>query len=191
MILNGLTGQLLLAMPSLQDRRFKDSVILVCHHDDEGCMGLIINRPQHISICDVLEDIQLTPDHAILKTLPENNLLTYEGGPIDSFRGFVLHDSWHMYESTMQVTTDLHLTTSRDALEEIAQGLGPEHFMLVLGYAGWDAGQLEQELLENSWLVTGANHQLVFHTPPEHRWALGAQSMGINKSHLSSQVGHA
>lgn len=191
MILNDLTGQLLLATPSLQDRQFKDSVVLLCHHDNDGSMGLIINRPQEISIRDVLEDIQLIPNEDMLKTFPEHRLVSYEGGPMDSFRGFILHDSWHMYESTMQITPEFHLTTSRDVLEEISQGLGPEHFMLILGYAGWDAGQLEQELMENAWLITGANPHLVFQTPPEHRWALGAQSMGVNKSHLSSQIGHA
>jgi putative transcriptional regulator len=191
MVLNDLTGQLLLATPSLQDRQFKDSVVLLCHHQDDGSMGLIINRPQSISIQEVLEDIQLTPNEAVLKTFPEHRLLSYEGGPMDTFRGFVLHDGWHMYESTMQITPEFHLTTSRDILEEISQGLGPEHFMLILGYAGWDAGQLEQELMDNSWLVASANQHIVFQTPPEHRWALGAQSMGVNKSHLSSQIGHA
>jgi len=191
MLLNDLSGQLLLATPSLQERQFKDSVILLCHHDQEGSMGLIINRPQDISIRDVLEDIQLSPNEAVLKTYPDYRLATYEGGPMDTFRGFVLHDDWHMYESTMKITTDLHLTTSKDVLEEIAQGHGPEYFMLVLGYAGWEAGQLEQELVDNSWLIAGANQHIVFQTPPEHRWSLGAQSMGVDKSHLSSQIGHA
>ena len=191
MVLNDLNGKLLLATPSLQEHQFKDSVILLCHHDEEGSMGLIINRPQEITIRDVLEDIQLSPNEDVLKTFPEHRLLSYEGGPMDSFRGFVLHDGWHMYESTMQITPELHLTTSRDVLEELAQGLGPEHFMLILGYAGWDAGQLEQELIDNSWLIVGSSQHLVFETEPEHRWALGAQSMGISKSHLSSQIGHA
>lgn len=191
MVLNDLNGKLLLATPSQQERQFKDSVILLCHHDEEGSMGLIINRPQEITIRDVLEDLQLFLNEDVLKTFPEHRLLSYEGGPIDSFRGFVLHDGWHMYESTMQITPELHLTTSRDILEELAKGLGPEHFMLILGYAGWSAGQLEQELMDNSWLIVGSNHHLIFEAAPEHRWALGAQSMGISKSHLSSQIGHA
>jgi len=191
MMLNDLNGKLLLATPSLQERQFKDSVILLCHHDDDGAMGLIVNRPQEITIRDILEDIKLFPQEDTLKAWPEHRLLSYEGGPIDAFRGFVLHDGWHMYESTMQITSELHLTTSRDVLEELAQGLGPEHFMLILGYTGWSAGQLEQELLDNSWLIAGSSHQLIFDTAPEHRWGLAAQSMGITKSHLSSQVGHA
>jgi len=191
MLFDVLKGSLLLAMPSLQERQFKDSVILLCHHDAEGSMGLIINRPQDISIDDVLEDIQLTPAHHIIEQLSQDEVHSYEGGPIDPFRGFVLHDGHHIYESTMQITTELHLTTSKDVLEKIAQQQGPEHFILILGYAGWDAGQLETEILENNWLVTPANDTILFHTPPELRWALSAQSMGVDKSHLSSQIGHA
>jgi len=191
MLFNELKGKLLLATPSLQERQFKDSVILLCHHDAEGSMGLIINRPQDISIADVLEDIQLTPDYHIIDKLPQDAAHSYEGGPLDPFRGFVLHDGQHIYESTMQVTPELHLTTSKDVLEKIAQQQGPQHFILILGYAGWDAGQLEAEILENHWLLVPAHASILFHTPPELRWAMSAQSMGIDKSHLSSQVGHA
>jgi len=188
---NELKGQLLLATPNQHDPQFKDSVILLCHHDAEGSMGLMINRPQEISIDDVLADIQLTPNRARLQQLPPHRLNSYEGGPVDPFRGFVLHDGWHIYESTMQISTELHLTTSKDVLEEISQGQGPQEFMLILGYAGWSAGQLEREILDNDWLIVAANEHIVFHAPSEQRWALGAQSMGIEKSHLSSQIGHA
>ncbi|MDX8396637.1 MAG: YqgE/AlgH family protein [Mariprofundaceae bacterium] len=191
MMMQSLSGQLLLATPSLQDRQFKDSVILVCHHDEEGCMGLIINRPQEISVGSVLDDLDLKTEPSFLSHLIEYCNCSYEGGPIDPFRGFVLHDGWHVYDSTMQITPELHLTTSRDILEEVALSQGPEHFMLILGYAGWDAGQLEQELAENAWLITSANHQTLFQTAPEHRWALSAQNIGVNKAHLSSQIGHA
>jgi len=191
MQINNLTGQILLATPSLQDRHFRDAVVLVCHHDEEGCMGLIVNRPQEVSVIDVLEDIQLAPDHDYFSSLPEHRNVSFEGGPVDPFRGFVLHDGWHIYDSTMQVTPEIHLTTSRDILEEIATGSGPEHFMLILGYAGWDAGQLEQELANNDWLVAAANHHLLFQAEPEIRWALAAQSMGVSKANLSDQIGHA
>jgi len=191
MQINNLTGQILLATPSLQDRHFRDSVVLVCHHDEEGSMGLIVNRPQEVSIIDVLEDIQLTPDRSYITGLPDYRSQSYEGGPVDPFRGFVLHDGWHIYDSTMQVNPELHLTTSRDILEEIAAGSGPEHFMLILGYAGWDAGQLEQELANNDWLVAAPNHHLLFQTDPDLRWALAAQSMGVSKATLTNQIGHA
>jgi putative transcriptional regulator len=191
MQIHHLTGQLLLATPSLQDRNFRDSVVLVCHHDEEGCMGLIVNRPQEVSIIDVLEDLKLKPDRNYVAGLSEFRAVSYEGGPVDPFRGFVLHDGWQIYDSTMQVTPELHLTTSRDILEEIAAGNGPEHFMLILGYAGWGEGQLEQELANNDWLVAGPNHHLLFQTDPELRWALAAQSMGVSKANLTNQIGHA
>lgn len=191
MKLSSLSGQLLLSTPSLRDIHFQDSVVLVCHHDQDGSMGLIINRPQHIMIQDVFADVGIQVKQDALKSLEDYNAHCYEGGPMDAFRGFVLHDGWHIYESTMQVSEDIHLSTSRDVLEMIAEGEGPEHFMFVLGYAGWAAGQLEQELMENSWMVCGVNTPLLFHTPPEARWAIAAHSMGVDKAHLSSQVGHA
>jgi putative transcriptional regulator len=190
MQINSLTGQLLLAMPTLQDPNFRDSVVLVCHHDSDGCMGLIINRPQELTVEAVLEDLKCSDAQA---SGPSDwrEQLTFTGGPMDSFRGFVLHDGWHVYESTMQVSPELHLTASRDVLEDIACGNGPEHFMLILGYAGWGAGQLESELGNNDWLVAPANQHIVFHVPPEMRWGIGARSMGIDRSMLSDQIGHA
>jgi len=184
MRVNDLSGNLLLAMPSLDDVHFSDSVILLCHHDAEGSMGLIINRPQNITVGAVLDDMQLNGIRH-----PEQP--TFEGGPVEPFRGFVLHDSWHVYDSTLCVNPEINLTMSRDVLEDISQGEGPEHFMLLLGYAGWESGQLESEINRNDWLVSQADVQLVFHTPIEQRWTLGAQAMGVNKAQLSDQVGHA
>ena len=190
MQINELTGQILLATPSLQDPSFSDAVVLICHHDDEGGMGLIINRPQEIRMPDVLEDlgIEVVNKEGLAD---EKEPSVFEGGPVDTFRGFVLHDGWHVYESTMQISDELHLTGSRDVLEELARGEGPEHYMLILGYAGWHAGQIEQELSNNDWLVTPASQHIVFHEPPEKRWAFGARCMGINRSQLSDQIGHA
>ncbi|NWF37468.1 YqgE/AlgH family protein [Mariprofundus sp. KV] len=185
-----LTGQLLLATPSLQDPNFSDSVILICHHDDEGCMGLIVNRPQEISLSDVLNDLGIEQS-AKADPSDEVKQRVYEGGPVDAFRGFVLHDGWHIYESTMQISEELHLTSSRDVLEELARGEGPEHYMFILGYAGWSAGQLEQELSNNDWIIAPVSHHILFQEPPEMRWSFGARCMGINRSQLSSQVGHA
>jgi len=184
MHLNDLTGSLLLSMPSLKDGNFTDGVVLLCHHDTEGSMGLLINRPQEITVGAVLDDMKL-------KGIKHPEMPTFEGGPVEAFRGFVLHDSWQVYDSTLCVTPDIHLTTSRDVLEEIARGDGPEHFMLLLGYAGWEAGQLEEEINRNDWLISPADAHLVFHSPFEQRWTLGAQAVGVNKAQLSDQVGHA
>jgi len=186
--INQLTGQLLLATPSLQDPSFSDSVILICHHDEEGCMGLMINRPQEIILPDVLVDLGI---EAKPELYDETQQRVYEGGPVDAFRGFVLHDGWDIYDSTMQISEELHLSSSRDVLEDLARGEGPEHFMFILGYAGWHAGQLEQELANNDWLIAPASHHILFQEPPEMRWDFGARCMGIDRSQLSNQVGHA
>jgi len=183
MQLSKLTGKILLAMPTLTDPRFAESVALICHHDEDGSMGLLINRPQHITVGAVLDDLKLGKDAM--------DAPTFEGGPVEPFRGFVLHDGWHIYDSTLCVTPEIHLTTSRDVLEELAKGNGPEHFMLLLGYAGWDAGQLEDEISRNDWLVAPGSAHIVFHTPIEQRWIAGARSMGVDKAQLSDQIGHA
>jgi len=183
MQLSKLNGQILLAMPTLTDPHFAEGVVLLCHHDADGSMGLIINRPQHITVGAVLDDMKLGK-----KTM---DAPTFEGGPVEPFRGFVLHDGWQIYDSTLCVTPDIHLTTSRDVLEELATNDGPEHFMLILGYASWDAGQLEEEISRNDWLVVPGSSQIVFHTPIEQRWIAGAQAMGVDKAQLSNQIGHA
>lgn len=191
MQLQHLTGQLLLAMPSLQDPHFRDSVVLVCHHDAEGSMGLIINRPQEITVHDVLVDMKLPALDITMSSSLVKDAVVFEGGPVEPFRGFVLHDGWHVYESTMQVTPELHLTTSRDVLEELAAADGPEHFMLILGYAGWDGGQLEAELANNDWLIAPVSHHIIFQEPPEQRWSFGARIIGIDRAQLSNEIGHA
>ncbi|MDQ6981856.1 MAG: YqgE/AlgH family protein [Mariprofundus sp.] len=190
MQINQLAGQILLASPALDDPNFRDAVVLICHHNAEGCMGLIINRPRQIDVFEVLHDLGICmPD---IRFDMHNHLpRVFEGGPIDDFRGFVLHDGWNIYESTMQISQELHLTASRDVLEDLGDGDGPEHYLLILGYAGWQAGQLERELSNNDWLIAPASHHIVFQEPPEERWNLGARSMGIERSQLSSQVGHA
>lgn len=190
MQINQLAGQLLLAMPSLRDPNFANSVVLVCHHDAGGSMGLVINRPREVSVHDVLADLDIGPETG--RELVSTDIdRVFEGGPVDTFRGFVLHDGWHIYDSTTEITPELYLTASRDILEALARGDGPEHYLLLLGYAGWGAGQLEQELSNNDWLIAPASHHILFQEPAEGRWNFGARCMGINPARLSSQVGHA
>lgn len=185
-----LSGQILLASPSLRDPNFANAVVLICHHDSEGCMGLVINRPGKISLLDVLNDLGFQAGDGERKNNPASQRV-FEGGPVDSFRGFILHDGWHIYESTMQITPELHLTTSNDVLEELAHGDGPEHYLMMLGYSGWGAGQLEQELSNNDWLIAPLSDQIIFHESPEQRWNFGARCMGFDRTRLSSQIGHA
>lgn len=179
-----LKGQLLLAMPTLADPNFHDGVVLLCHHDDDGSMGLLINRTHKVTVNSVLSDLKLGHGHGL-------NVSTFEGGPVEPFRGFVLHDSQHAYKSTLSITSEISLSTSLDVLEDIAHGSGPEHFLLILGYAGWDGGQLEEEINRNDWLIAPAEQNIIFHAPIEHRWTLAAKSMGVDKAHLSMQAGHA
>jgi len=188
--LNQLAGQLLLATPTLTDPHFKDTVILVCNHDTDGSMGLIINRPRDITVLDVLTDLDIQSSDP-LNDISSLTMPVFEGGPVDEFRGFVLHDGWQIFDSTMQITSELYLTASRDILEALGKGEGPEHYMMMLGYAGWASGQLEEELARNDWLIAPASHHIIFQEPPGQRWAFGARCMGVDRSHLSSQIGHA
>jgi len=188
-----LSGQLLLATPSMNDHFFQDSVVLLCHHDDEGSMGLVLNHTQDISVFDVLDDMDLCHEQRKrgIAQMRFEEQVVFEAGPLDTYRGFVLHDTNTIYDSTMCVGEDLYLTTSKDILEDLAAGGGPQRFLLLLGYAAWEAGQLENELIANDWLLAQPSHTLIFNTPCEHRWALGARSLGFERSQLSSQVGHA
>ncbi len=191
MHLNQLAGHLLLATPSLKDPNFQDAVVLVCNHDQEGSMGLIINRPRDISLLEVLNDLEIPTGDDPLHDTDHLKHPVFDGGPVDEFRGFILHDGWHVFDSTMQVTDDLYLTASRDVLEQLGKGEGPEHYMMMLGYTGWAAGQLESELADNDWLIAPASHQIIFQEPPDQRWNFGARCMGVERSQLSDQIGHA
>lgn len=189
--MSGLAGKLLVAAPSLDDPNFNKSVVLVCHHDEHGCMGLTLNRPRKLSLQQVLAElgIKTSPDAARC----DERLLgpVHDGGPVDPMRGFILHDAWHVYESTMRISEDVHLTASRDVLEAIGAGQGPEHYLMLLGYAGWGKQQLERELLNNDWLIAPFTADILFHVAPAERWDFGIRCMGIDPAHLSEQCGHA
>ncbi|MDX8377876.1 MAG: YqgE/AlgH family protein [Mariprofundales bacterium] len=186
-----LSGQFLLATPCLKNFSFRDCVILVCHHDDDGSMGLVINRLQSdIYLDDILSEMNLSLPYNKRRYSKHN---TYSGGPVESGRGFLLHDGDDLnnYEASVCISDNLHLTTSRDILEDIANDTGPHNFLLALGYTGWTSGQLKQELDNNSWMVTPANHDILFRTPVLDRWRCSAQQLGIDKALLSHQIGHA
>ncbi|MDX8389967.1 MAG: YqgE/AlgH family protein [Mariprofundaceae bacterium] len=180
-----LKGRLLLATPSLRDPSFHHTAILLCHQDQEGSMGLIINKEHGLMLVEVLKDLNF-------QAPIETDVAILDGGPIDSFRGFILHDNNYLYESTLCINADIHLTTSRDILEQLANGSGPDQFLFVLGYAGWQAGQLEQEIHQNDWLIADSSAHILFETPTESRWMAAANALGISKGAiLSEQVGHA
>ena len=181
-----LTNQLLIAMPSLADANFAQTVTLVCEHNDQGAMGIVINRPSSMRMADVFEQLELQSQDELLREQP-----ILQGGPVQSDRGFVLHRAGKPWDSTIAVSEQIHVTTSRDILTAIAKGDGPKQLTMALGYAGWEAGQLEAEIAQNSWLTVPFNERILFDTPFEQRWHAAALLLGVNINTLSSQAGHA
>ena len=189
-----LAGQLLIASPGMLDPNFRQTVSLICEHDAKGALGITINRPARLSLADVLLEVGIpVKDKNLHEQLKQTSVLS--GGPVHSDRGLILHSDNNsgndLWESSIEITTHLYLTSSRDILEAIANGNPPEQFVMVLGYAGWGAGQLEQELMENSWLQAPANNQLLFETSHDHLWSATALTLGIDISQMSVHVGHA
>lgn len=178
--------QYLIAMPQLESPHFHHSLTYMVEHSHEGAMGIVINRPLELRMSDVLEHIGLETDCAHTAHIP-----IYSGGPVQTDRGFILHDNASRWEMTAAITQDIHLTTSQDILEAIANGSGPSKFLIALGYAGWSAGQLEQEIAANAWLNTKASDELIFDCPIEDRWHLAAKELGVDLNLLSTQAGHA
>lgn len=181
-----LANQLLIASPALSDPNFARAVTLICQHDDDGAMGVVVNRPSEYTLGEVLRQMNLTSQNPRL-----DDQIVLAGGPVHPERGFVLHDSAHAWESTLEVASGLYLTTSRDILEAMAAGEGPAHAVVALGCAGWGAGQLEYELGENSWLTVPADAELLFAVPLEQRWQTAGQRIGVDMTRLTDYSGHA
>ena len=182
-----LHNQLLVAMPSLADPNFSHSVTLVCEHNERGALGLVINRPLDMRMSEVLDQLSLPTEDARLRGMP-----VLAGGPVQRDRGFVLHRPGPRdWESTMRVSDSLHVTTSRDVLAAMARGEGPTPASIALGYAGWEAGQLDEELLQNAWLTVRADPDVLFDTPAESRLPAAIRLLGIDFSRLSEAAGHA
>jgi len=183
---HSLKNQLLIAMPGLADPNFFHTVTFICEHTDSGAMGIVINRPTDIRVGEVLEQMDIEPGSR--QAMQDQVFL---GGPVEEQRGFVLHSGVRGWDSTLRITEDLSVTTSRDILEAMARGEGPEQSLVALGYAGWGGGQLEQELLDNAWLTAPANQVILFDLPPEQRWQAAAELLGVDLATLSSDSGHA
>ncbi len=181
------THHCLIAMPDMEDSRFSESVTYIVKHDAEGAVGLVINKPLELPLTQLLEEIHLP----ILKGIDEPEMPVLYGGPVSTEAGFVLHKERGEWNSSLEVDEGLCVTSSRDILDAIAQGKGPKNYLVLLGYAGWSAGQLEKEMADNSWLVCPADNSLLFELPFEDRWQAAASRIGVNLSLLSHQVGHA
>jgi len=186
---DNLTGHLLIAMPGMTDPNFDHTVSLILEHHEEGAVGLVINRPIGMEFGDILEQLELPVNNKNLAGQPVLN-----GGPVQPERGFVLYsDSSDMagWESTAAINDTLRVTTSPDILDAIAAGEGPEQPLFILGYAGWGAGQLEQELADNAWLSVDVSPEILFDTPMNKRWEAATKLLGIDPASLSSVAGHA
>lgn len=176
----------LIAMPHMADPHFAQTVTYLIEHNAEGAMGLIINRPSGLSLVDVIE--QLRPDDQNGSVQQDSPI--FAGGPMQTERGFVLHPSGQQFQATLELG-ELGLSTSQDALFAIAAGQGPSQHLIALGYAGWEAGQLESELADNAWLTCPADPQILFDIPAEQRLSAAAARLGVNLSLLTRQAGHA
>ena len=177
--------QFLIAMPSLEDENFNQSVTLLCEHNGEGALGVIINRPTDLTLKSMLDHMGL--DHSGL----DDDAQVFWGGPVQPERGFVIHDAPGNWEATLNVEADLFITTSRDILMAIGSGRGPSSYMVTLGYAGWAAGQLEQEILSNAWLNTPVDRSILFAVPIAERWQAATRLLGVDVVNLSGDAGHA
>ena len=180
-------NQFLVAMPGLADPNFTHSVTLLCEHNEQGALGLVINRPTELRLTDMLEHMKL--EHPALE--PADHLVHW-GGPVQTERGFVIHAEPGRWDSTLKISDQLYITTSKDVLTAIGKGDGPRQFLVALGYAGWAAGQLEHEIKENSWLNTPVDKAIMFEMPISTRWEAAARLLGVDVTQLTAgPAGHA
>ena len=176
-------------MPSLDDPNFERTVTLICQHDSDGALGIVINRPMEIHAADILKELDIDPG-----TTDLNGITVFRGGPVQPELGLILHETDSTacdFEATVSVGDDLRLTMSIDILEAMARAEGPNRALIALGYAGWGPGQLDTEMTDNAWLSVPATIELLFDTPFEQRWDGAAKSIGIDLNLLSTQSGHA
>jgi putative transcriptional regulator len=185
-----LTNQFLIAMPGMADDTFVGAVVYLCEHTEKGALGLVINKPIDIKLKNLFERVELELDRADLAEAP-----VYFGGPVQTERGFVLHEKLSesgTYNSSMPIAGgELEMTTSKDVLEALANGAGPKKVLVTLGYTGWAAGQLEDEIGRNGWLTVSATPEVIFDTPVEQRYDRALQLLGIDPRMLSQEAGHA
>lgn len=185
---NYLAGQLLIAMPSLHDPNFYHAVMYLCEHSADGAMGIIINQPLDVTINDLLHHLKIEASNTTKLSELEKPVLS--GGPIARERGFVLHTPTTDWESTLVVNHQFAITTSRDILVALIENRAPEQCFVAMGYAGWEAGQLEVEVAQNMWLTCPATPELLFEVPYAQRWRAAAQSIGVDLDKITGDVGH-
>ena len=181
-----LTHHFLIAMPQMADPNFARSLTYICEHNEQGALGVVVNRPIDMTLRALFEQIDIPLNDDECGRMP-----VYFGGPVQVDRGFVLHRPAGEWQSTLSIGSQIGLTTSRDILQAVGQGRGPNQILVSLGYAGWAPGQLEQELSQNAWLTVPADLDVVFTLAPEQRLSAAMNLLGIDMSQLSDDVGHA
>lgn len=184
-----LANQFLIAMPGMADDTFAGAVVYLCEHTEKGALGLVINKPIDIKLKNLFEKVEITLDEPSLAEQP-----VFFGGPVQTERGFVLHEQRRgaePYSSTLAIPGGLEMTTSKDVLEDMAHGAGPRRMLVTLGYSGWAAGQLEEELGRNGWLTVDACPEVIFDTPIAQRYERAVALLGIDPRMLSQEAGHA
>jgi putative transcriptional regulator len=180
------SNQLLIAMPGMADPNFSTTVTLICEHNSEGALGIVVNRPMKLSLGGLFEQLAVAGADTAAASKP-----VLEGGPVARERGFVLHNPGDAFESSVSVSPDIQLTLSRDILDAMAAGKGPTKSLVALGYAGWEPGQLEAEMLANTWLSVPATPEIVFDVPFSERWMSAAKMLGVDINRLTPNAGHA
>lgn len=181
-----LTRHFLIAMPAMTDPHFAKTLTFICEHNEQGALGVVVNRPIDLTLHALLEQIEIAPASEACRQTP-----VHYGGPVQTDRGFVLHAPAGAWQSTLTVGEDIGLTTSKDVLQAAARGEGPPRMLVTLGYAGWAPGQLEHELAQNAWLTVNADERILFETPADQRYAAGLKLLGIDLAMLSDAAGHA
>jgi putative transcriptional regulator len=181
-----LSNQFLISMPALRDPNFEHTITLICEHNKEGALGFVLNRPTDVHLGELFESMDI---HG--RSLDVIEQPVFSGGPVHADRGFVVHSPTGQWQSTMKISDSLAVTASRDILEAMATGEGPAQAIVLLGYAGWGGGQLEQEMLDNSWITTPVDNTILFDTQNLERWKQSASQIGIDLDRMSMQAGHA
>lgn len=181
-----LTHHFLIAMPAMQEGVFAGTLTYICEHNDNGALGIVVNRPISLTLGEMFDQVNIVLDQPKLARMP-----VHFGGPVQTERGFVLHDTPGNWESTLHINDKLSLTTSKDILEAMGEGWGPRNVIVTLGYAGWDQGQLEHEMSENIWLTVPASEHILFELPPDERLPAAMASLGVDYASLVDDAGHA
>jgi len=180
-----LSNQFIIAMPGLADPIFFHTVTFLCQHNKEGALGIVINRSTDMKLGDIFKQMNIPFTSLLAAETP-----IFAGGPVQQERGFVLHTAGGDWHASLPISETISLTTSRDVLEAIAVGKGPEQYLVALGYAGWGEGQLEKEMIANSWLNTPFGQEVLFDTPVDLRWSAAAGQIGIDINKLTTLAGH-